>query len=548
MAQSPIDPTFGNVSTPCSKRQITQRYQEVVTALSDTKIRLASAISTGNIDEVRKLYEEISRFEAQEKDAMLQLMTTKGADSTELPLPPACSDHSFDALINDTYRPNPPSNSRLQICPSTVPSEEYFDPTALYPFTGGRYEIKASTMCSESFGCVPTADDKRIKKWAGQFDWNQDAYKRLQNIFGLQEFRPLQREIINATLFGKDCFVLLPTGGGKSLCYQLPALMSQGLTLVVSPLVSLIQDQIAQLNALDVPASCLTGLISDGDLKAVQADIRSMLNGEDITLIKLLYVTPEKIAHSSPFKKQLDALYAKGLLARIVIDEAHCISQWGHDFRKDYRGLSVFKQKFGDVPLMALTATATEKVKQDVLATLGIGHAVEFKGSFNRSNLKYTVRKRGGKKVVEDVANLIKARHSGSAGIIYCLSRKDCEVTADALLSLGVQADYYHAGREDREDVQHRWSSDEVQVICATIAFGMGINKPDVRFVIHLSLPKSLEGYRTHTHNNSSKPWETKFRLLLLTTVRACARPALPVMTPPVQCSPPSSAVPATPV
>eukprot|EP00668_Euglena_longa_P013955 GGOE01017908.1.p1 GENE.GGOE01017908.1~~GGOE01017908.1.p1 ORF type:complete len:1243 (-),score=344.02 GGOE01017908.1:183-3890(-) len=517
-------------ATPSSKKQlIANAYQDIVRAISNAKIRMAGAMAAGNVDEMRRLSEEITRLEMQEKELLLSLMTAKddiatpaqispnrGLQDLHETLSPALGSYRTTAttvvfnVVTEPYSLGHNSATSTWVgngmaCaePAVRDSRSWSfsddgppssSSCAISPSSGG-YEIRASTTCDASFECVPTPADRHVTKWATEFPWSKQVGSFLHEVFGLKQFRPLQREIINAAIAKKDCFVLLPTGGGKSLCYQLPSLIDRGVTLVISPLVSLIQDQIVQLRAMEIPAYYLTGLTPPGELARIQNGLMNMISGNEPNAIKMLYVTPEKIAQSSAFKRQLDELFSGGLLARIVVDEAHCISQWGHDFRKDYRGLAVFKKRFGSVPLMALTATATERVEKDVLATLGITHAVQFKGSFNRSNLKYTVIKRGGKKVMEEVAELIKKRYARCAGIVYCLSKKDTETTADALRKQGVAADFYHAGRTDREDVQYRWTKDELQVICATIAFGMGINKPDVRFVIHLSLPKSLEGY-----------------------------------------------------
>uniref|UniRef100_A0A672I364 RecQ-like DNA helicase BLM n=1 Tax=Salarias fasciatus TaxID=181472 RepID=A0A672I364_SALFA len=325
------------------------------------------------------------------------------------------------------------------------------------------------------------------------FPYSQEMMKIFHKRFGLHQFRFNQLEAINATLQGEDTFVLMPTGGGKSLCYQLPACISPGVTVVVSPLKSLIVDQVQKLTTLDIPATSLSGDKSDSEA----GRIYMQLSRKD-PIIKLLYVTPEKVSASNKLICALQNLYERSLLARFVIDEAHCVSQWGHDFRPDYKKLHELRQKFPNIPMMALTATATPRVQKDILNQLNMSRPQVFTMSFNRTNLKYSVLPKKPKKVDEDCVSWIKKHYPRDSGIVYCLSRNDCDAMAESLQRAGLLALSYHAGLSDadREYVQNKWiNQDGCQVICATIAFGMGIDKPDVRYVIHASLPKSVEGY-----------------------------------------------------
>ena len=308
----------------------------------------------------------------------------------------------------------------------------------------------------------------------------------LKQFFGFSSFRPLQEEIIRDALADKDVFAVLPTGGGKSLCFQLPALVRPGLTVVVSPLIALMKDQVDALQAAGVAATFLNSSLAAGESRP---RLRGLHSGE----FRLLYVAPERLMMSG-FLEDLK----KWNVNLFAIDEAHCISEWGHDFRPEYRQLSSLRQMFPGVPMMALTATATERVRGDIVRQLHLKNPACYVASFNRPNLTYRVAAKSG--AYEQILSFINKRPKES-GIIYVQARKTAESMAAKLSADGVKALPYHAGMTptDRTKNQEAFLRDEARVICATIAFGMGINKPNVRFVIHYDLPKNIEGYYQET-------------------------------------------------
>jgi ATP-dependent DNA helicase RecQ len=313
-----------------------------------------------------------------------------------------------------------------------------------------------------------------------------DLSALLKTYFGFDSFRPLQREIVEEVMAGRDAFALLPTGGGKSLCFQLPALALPKLTVVVSPLIALMKDQVDSLRAAGIAATYLNSSLAPGEARE---RLRGLHRGE----YKLLYLAPERLMLSGV----LDDLKSWGL-SLLAVDEAHCISEWGHDFRPEYRQIASLRELFPGVPVLALTATATPRVRDDIARQLGLGAAQTFVASFNRPNLTYRVEGRRG---AYDQLSAFIAPRKGESGIIYCQSRKGAEGLAEKLNRDGVAARPYHAGLnpEERARNQELFLRDEVKVVCATIAFGMGINKPNVRYVVHYDLPKNVEGYYQET-------------------------------------------------
>lgn len=317
-----------------------------------------------------------------------------------------------------------------------------------------------------------------------------DLHKELKKYFGFNKFKGLQEGVVQSIISGNNTFVIMPTGGGKSLCYQLPALVLDGVAIVVSPLIALMKNQVDAIRSLSTDpgiAHVLNSSLTKTEINQVKKDITSGLT-------KLLYVAPESLT------KEEYTAFLKGVpLSFVAIDEAHCISEWGHDFRPEYRNLRTIIRNLGDVPIIGLTATATPKVQEDILKNLDMTDANTFKASFNRPNLYYEIRPKT-KSVESDIIRFIRL-HKGKSGVIYCLSRKKVEEIAQVLQVNGISAVPYHAGLDAKTRARHQdmFLMEDVDVVVATIAFGMGIDKPDVRFVIHHDIPKSLESYYQET-------------------------------------------------
>ena len=308
----------------------------------------------------------------------------------------------------------------------------------------------------------------------------------LQEIFGYQQFRVGQLDVIDAVNRDEDCLVIMPTGGGKSLCYQVPALLKEGITLVISPLISLMKDQVDQLKANGVAAAYINSTMERDEILAVFDAMK------DAT-VKLVYVSPERVLTYDFIDRLRDVP-----LAMVAVDEAHCISQWGHDFRPEYAALGRLKQSFENLPIMALTATADETTRHDIVSRLGLQTPHEYLGSFDRPNIRYTLWEKH--KPLTQIIRYVEGMR-GQCGIIYCNSRKKVEQISEKLRDKGIRAEAYHAGLDhiERANVQEAFQRDDIHIVVATVAFGMGINKPNVRYVVHFDIPRNIESYYQET-------------------------------------------------
>lgn len=412
---------------------------------------------------------------------------------------------------NSIYICKPPNNNVVSI--NEQEDELDFDPSLLQEIFDKEEEVKehgrggsnnAHYLEAQESADGATFVEKfctnhrvaNLSEWQGPYEWEEAIREANLKVFGYRNFRPNQREIINASLKGRDIFVCMPTGGGKSLTFQIPAIISPGVTIIVMPLLSLIQDQVSILEGLGIKCAFLN---AKSEREIFDNFDEFFLNSDEENRCKMLFVTPEKISKSARTSNLFDNLYNQGLIERFVIDEAHCVSQWGREFRPDYLHLRVLKQNYPSIPILAVTATAPNKVREDIITQLRMQNALFFRASYNRTNLYIEVRnKRDVGDEIQNMAEFIKRKYPNDCGLIYCLSKKQCEEVAQKLKKeYKLSTAYYHAGLPEnvKNEVQDKWKNDEIKIIVATVAFGMGINKADVRYVFHHAMPKSFENY-----------------------------------------------------
>lgn len=402
------------------------------------------------------------------------------------------NDKSWTLIDDDVLELNPIlSDKQLD----NLPSENVHNHvgTPIHTNNNGNANTTTNSSSNNSF----SASSIKLTKIEPIYKWTKELYFHLINSFHLKNFRSNQLTAINSTLAGKDVFVLMPTGGGKSLCYQLPAIIksgvTQGTTIVISPLISLMQDQVENLLSLNIKACMFNSKLSQDQRMTIQ---RIFKNGD----LNLIYISPEMISTSKTCQNIIESLYRIGRLSRIVIDEAHCVSNWGHDFRPDYKKLNFFKVKYPSIPIIALTATANNNVQNDIINNLKLRSPVILKQSFNRNNLFYQILPKD-KNTLGIIIHCINNVFKNETGIIYCHSKLSCEKLAKLLQDAKIRCAYYHAGMDSNERliVQRKWQNDQIKVIIATIAFGMGIDKSNVRFVFHYTVPRTLENYYQET-------------------------------------------------
>ncbi|CCM06382.1 uncharacterized protein FIBRA_08641 [Fibroporia radiculosa] len=437
-------------------------------------------------------------------------------DPAWLPTPPSHNPYSVKPRSSLYFSAQEPVKTSTEVVASTSRSKVVYDDTNDYPRAmslpdDGSMQMVAAHGATAKGPSLPVPRSVTLSlspepavvhnSNLTKSIYYPEVLDKLQRCFGLTSFRKNQLETIIATMTGRDTLVLMPTGGGKSLCYQLPAIctsgVTRGVTVVISPLLALMQDQVEQLNRKGIDVLYFNSDQDREESARVASHLRAYGTGNKPLIV---YATPEKLQHSGEFLSILKGLYSKGLLARFPIDEAHCIVKWGRDFREAYKLLGRLRDEFPKIPIMALTATATEQVKTDIIRLLKIKDCEILWQSMNRQNLFYEIRSKKG--YIKDMVDFIVTQHSNETGIIYCQSRKSCEELAKTLRDqYRLDALHYHAGMisADRKDVQARWQTGRCKIIVATVAFGMGVDKPDVRFVIHRDLPNDLDGYYQET-------------------------------------------------
>jgi RecQ family ATP-dependent DNA helicase len=524
LSNDDIDLDGGGVDLTDSQYELMSRYRRLENEALCEKIKILEKIIDEGLSRARfedNLTQLESRIQSyRDKINDIADSNTNGEAEDFLERSPPQNYDKYDVVCVDSEDVMPDNDPPMQVNEFSEPFTDDHDDELLNDFLRNRdaaqlttptkndrnapIEISESSplqhIHSSPQGLVGPQVDSQVQSIYAtrNYPWDSEVTYALKQVFKLPSFRQNQKEAINATLDGKDVLVLMPTGGGKSLCYQLPALVkggkTHGITVVISPLISLMQDQVEQLKSKGIKAEVINSKCT-GPEKTARFNMM-MNDGLD-----LLYLSPEMLSASTRMQRSLDRLKNEKKIARFVIDEAHCVSSWGHDFRTDYKELENLKLQYPDVPIMALTATATRPVQLDITRCLR-DDPIFLKQTFNRPNLHYEIREKGSQdKAITQIKDLVTKDFGGKTGIIYCHSRKSCEDTCHKLKREGVRVEFYHGGMEpsQRERVQEFWQKGYVTTICATIAFGMGIDKPDVRYVIHLTLPQTMEGYYQET-------------------------------------------------
>lgn len=467
--------TFNSDSHACT-------HPHANTGIENTYVAEISDNHVDNIISNHKKVEELCKEENEDEVIELKVLGCGGREVEEIVSSSSSSKENLYTILN--IQPNSDF--------STVKTKSRKNTTK-----------KSSSNEKKLLNCRRKVQvNEKDQDWEREdFEWSEDMKRINEQVFGNESFRSNQRQIMNAVVSQRDVFVMMPTGGGKSLCFQLPGLLKYNnpasVTVVIMPLVALMVDQIEQLNILGIKCASLNSNQSADELNHITSLLKK---GDPETCPAFLFVTPEKLKHSKTLFSLLKQINDESRLLRFAIDEAHCVCQWGFDFRPDYIQLCKLREEFPNVPIIALTATATHSILSDVIKQLKMRSPAIFSLSFDRPNLKYEVRAKSGskKKMLNEICELLRSpRFCRSTSIIYCLSRNECEEVSKDLNKEGISATYYHGSmKEDKRNLaQRRWMNDEKQVMVATIAFGMGINKKDVRLVIHLSMPKSLENY-----------------------------------------------------